>query len=89
MTIEISPDAPLARLSLGQWLSSDAPASRRQAVLGNIYRGAGTLLANPAAVIGLLIVVALALVAVFAPLVAGFRSPIEQNLADQTTWQTT
>ncbi len=83
MTIEISPDAPLARLSLGQWLSSDAPTSRRQAVLGNIYRGAGTLLANPAAVIGLLIVVALALVAVFAPLVAGFRSPIEQNLADR------
>ena len=67
--------------SLRQWLASDAPASRRQAVLGNLYRGVGALCANPAALTGLVIVAALIIVAIFAPMIAGHISPIEQNLA--------
>jgi peptide/nickel transport system permease protein len=67
--------------SLTQWLMSDAPASRRQAVLGNVYRGFMAFVSNPAALAGLFIVAVLILMAIFAPLLAGGISPIEQNLA--------
>ncbi len=67
--------------SLRQWLASDQPASRRQAVLGNLWRGAAAIIANPAALIGLLIVSGLLIVAIFAPLIAGRVSPIAQDLA--------
>jgi peptide/nickel transport system permease protein len=69
--------------SLRQWLASDAPASRRQAVLGNIYRGVAALCANPAALAGLVIVGALIIVAIFAPMIAGYVSPIQQTLAER------
>jgi peptide/nickel transport system permease protein len=67
--------------ALGQWLMSDAPASRRQAILGNYYRGLRSIFANPTALIGLLIVGLLVLVAIFAPWFAMGKSPIEQDLA--------
>lgn len=69
--------------SLRQWLASDAPASRHQAVLGNIYRGVAALCANPAALAGLVIVGALIIVAIFAPMIAGYVSPIQQTLAER------
>ncbi len=69
--------------SLRQWLASDAPASRRQAVLGNLYRGVAALCANPAALAGLVIVGALIIVAIFAPMIAGYVSPIQQTLAER------
>jgi peptide/nickel transport system permease protein len=69
--------------SLRQWLASDAPASRRQAVLGNVYRGVAALCANPAALAGLVIVGALIFVAIFAPMIAGYISPIQQTLAER------
>jgi peptide/nickel transport system permease protein len=69
--------------SLRQWLASDAPASRRQAVLGNLYRGVAALCANPAALAGLMIVGALIFVAIFAPMIAGYVSPIQQTLAER------
>ena len=69
--------------SLRQWLASDAPASRRQAVLGNLYRGVAALCANPAALAGLVIVGALIFVAIFAPMIAGYVSPIQQTLAER------
>ena len=69
--------------SLRQWLASDVPASRRQAVLGNIYRGVTALCANPAALAGLIIVGALIFVAIFAPVIAGYISPIQQTLAER------
>ena len=69
--------------SLRQWLASDAPASRRQAVLGNLYRGVAALCANPAALAGLVIVGALIFVAMFAPMIAGYVSPIQQTLAER------
>ena len=69
--------------SLTQWLMSEAPASRRQAVLGNAYRGFLAFVSNPAALAGLFIVAVLILMAVFAPLLAGGISPIEQDLASR------
>ena len=69
--------------SLTQWLMSDAPGSRRQAVLGNVYRGFLAFISNPAALAGLFIVAVLILMAIFAPLLAGGISPIEQNLASR------
>ena len=67
--------------TLGQWLMSDAPGSRRQAVLGNAYRSARSLLGNPAALVGLAIVVLLILSAIFAPWLSFGKSPIDQDLA--------
>jgi peptide/nickel transport system permease protein len=69
--------------SLAQWLMSEAPASRRQAVLGNVYRGFLAIVSNPAALAGLFIVAVLILMAIFAPLLARGISPIEQNLASR------
>ena len=62
------------------WLASDAPASRRQAVAGNLWHGLIALVSNPAAMAGLMIVATLILVAIFAPLLAGHISPIAQDL---------
>jgi peptide/nickel transport system permease protein len=72
-----------ARQSLAQWLMSDAPASRRQAVLGNAYRGFRALIANPAALAGLVIIALLVLVAAFAPLLAAGQSPLAQDLGNR------
>ncbi len=83
MTVETSSAQTATPATLRQWLMSDTPASRRQAVSGNVYRGFVALVSNPSALIGLLIVSALVLIAVFAPVVAGFRSPIEQSLSDR------
>jgi peptide/nickel transport system permease protein len=69
----------MMQFSLHQWLASDAPASRRQAVLGNLYRGVAALCANPAALTGLVIVGALIIVAMF----AGYVSPVQQTLAER------
>ena len=69
--------------SIRQWLASDAPASRRQAVLGNLYRSVAALCTNPAALTGLVIVAALIIVAMFASMIAGYVSPITQTLAER------
>jgi peptide/nickel transport system permease protein len=61
------------------WLITDSPASRRQAKLGQIYRQWLAFRRNPAAMIGLAIVVALLLIAAFAPLIAT-HDPLAQNL---------
>jgi peptide/nickel transport system permease protein len=52
------------------WLGAEAPATRRQAAIGRAWRGAGTFLREPAAVTGGAIVLAIALVALAAPLLA-------------------
>jgi len=67
--------------ALSSWLMSDAPASRRQAVLGNSYRGLRSIIANPTALVGLVIVAVLILLAIFAPVVAMGKSPLVQDLA--------
>ena len=67
--------------ALGQWLMSDAPNSRRQAIIGNGYRGVRSIVANPTALVGLMIVAALVALAVFAPWFAMGKSPLDQDLA--------
>lgn len=67
--------------SLGHWLMSEAPASRRQAVLGSIYRGLRSVVSNPTALVGLVIVVVLVLMAIFAPWLSMGNSPLAQDLA--------
>ena len=67
--------------ALAHWLQSEAPTSRRQAILGNAYRGLRAIVANPTAFVGLLIVAALVLLAIFAPWFAMGKSPLDQALA--------
>jgi len=67
--------------SMNQWLLSEAPLSRRQAVAGRFYRGVLAILTNPTAVIGLVIVLLLVLMGIFAPLLAFGNSPLSQDLA--------
>jgi peptide/nickel transport system permease protein len=66
--------------SLSQWLLEEAPQSRRQAVMGSLYRGLLALLSNPPALAGLLIVTVLVLLAILAPFLDRGISPIAQDL---------
>jgi peptide/nickel transport system permease protein len=68
-------------VTLTQWLMNDRPTSRRQAVLGNFYRGFRAIIANPAALTGLIIITVLVLVAIFAPLLTDGISPFAQDLS--------
>ncbi len=61
------------------YLTTDSPTSRRQARLGQLYRQWLAFKRNPLAVAGLIIVVALLLIAAFAPLIAP-HNPLAQNL---------
>ncbi len=67
--------------TLGQWLMSEAPMSRRQAILGSTYRGVRSIVGNPTALVGLVIVAVLILSAIFAPWLAMGQSPLDQDLA--------
>ena len=67
--------------TLRQWLMSEAPTSRRQAVLGNAYRSVRSVVGNPTAFVGLIIVVVLILSGIFAPWLSIGRSPLAQDLA--------
>jgi peptide/nickel transport system permease protein len=65
--------------ALHDWLMSERPASRRQAAWGRAYAGWRQFARNRLAVVGLLIVLALLVVALFAPVLAPF-SPTEGDL---------
>jgi peptide/nickel transport system permease protein len=67
--------------TVAQWLMSEAPTSRRQAIFGNVYRGIRSIVRNPTAFVGLLIVAVLVLLAVFAPWLTMGKSPLDQDLA--------
>jgi peptide/nickel transport system permease protein len=67
--------------NLTQWLLDDAPRSRRQAAFGNFYRGLRAIMANPAALAGLIIIGFLLFVVVAAPLLDRGLSPLAQDLA--------
>ena len=62
------------------WLLSDAPQTRRQARLGAIYQGWLTFRSNKLAMLGLIILILLLVMALFAPWLAP-RSPYAQDLA--------
>lgn len=65
-----------------EWLSAADPASRTQAQAQEIYRGALALVANPLTLIGGLIVLALLLTALFAPMLTIY-APNDQDLANR------
>ena len=64
---------------LRAWLLSDAPASRRQARLATWYKGWLTFRANPLAMAGLIVLIALILAAIFAPFLSS-HDPFVQDL---------
>jgi peptide/nickel transport system permease protein len=72
--------APLA--GWRAWLLSPAPQSRLQARLGSLYLGWLVFLANPLALAGMAIVIALVLTALFAPVIAP-GSPYAQDLTQR------
>ena len=66
-----------SRLSaLQQWLSSQQPASRRQAAFGRAYAGWLNFAKNRLALLGLTVVLMLLLVALFAPLLAPYSPTV-------------
>ena len=67
---------------LQQWLNSDFPATRFQARVGRAWQLSAQLSRNPLAVLGTLIIVALIIIAAFAPYIAP-ESPIGQNLSNR------
>ena len=68
------------RQSLHAWLVSDDVTSARQARLGSAYRFWLSLLANPLALGGAVVILLLVLIAIFAPLLAPYN-PNAQSLA--------
>jgi len=66
-------------MTLRAYLTTERPASRRQAQLGQYYRQWLALKQNPLALLGLTIVVILLALAAFAPWIAPY-DPIAQNL---------
>lgn len=68
--------------ALTTWLRDPNPQSRRQARLGQAYMGWLRMRRNPLAVIGLLIVLVLLVMALFAPWLAP-HDPITQNLQNR------
>ncbi|MBB6262173.1 peptide/nickel transport system permease protein [Paenochrobactrum gallinarii] len=66
--------------TLRNWLLDDSPSSRFQARMGRFWRVFTALLRNPLTVIGLIIILALLLIAAFAPMLAPY-SPTSQNLS--------
>jgi peptide/nickel transport system permease protein len=69
-------------VTLKQWLLTDTPDSAFQAASGRAYLGTLEFLKNRLAVIGLIIIAALVLIAVFAPQIAPF-DPILTNLSQR------
>ena len=67
--------------TLAQWLTTDRPASRAQARFVRLTLSFRALVANRLALIGLLIVLALVVMALIGPLFVG--SPTDQVLADR------
>ncbi|MCV9937536.1 ABC transporter permease [Boseaceae bacterium BT-24-1] len=72
-------DHATSPVSWHSWLTTTSPESRRQAKLGQLYRQWLAFKKNPAAVVGLVIVLALLLLAAFAPLIAQY-DPLAQAL---------
>jgi len=65
------------------WLLDPAPASRRQARFGRWYRAWRGLSRNALAMTGLAVVLALVLIAIFAPLFADHTAAFTQTLTDR------
>jgi peptide/nickel transport system permease protein len=70
------------RASWREWLLTESPASRSQAAWGRRYRMWRDFRANPLAMSGLIVVVLLILISIFAPLLAN-HNPDSQDLANR------
>jgi peptide/nickel transport system permease protein len=81
MTATPRANEPTLRAALALWLANEAPRSRAQALAGKTWRLIVALCSNPAAIVGVAIVLALAIAAVFAPLLSWRTSPLAQDLA--------
>lgn len=68
--------------TLNQWLTDEFPETLWQASLGRSWRLLHMLMKNPLALLGTIIILALILVAAFAPWIAP-QSPIGQDLANR------
>ncbi len=68
--------------SLRNWLLSDVPDSRFQARMGRFYLGWLTFAKNPLAMLGLLILILLVVMAVFAPWISP-HNPLSGELQDR------
>ena len=77
-------------MTMRTWLLDPAPGSRRQAMLGGWFRAWLALQRNSLAMTGLVIVVLLLLVAIFAPVIADRNLAVQQVLEDRLqpwSWQ--
>jgi len=77
-------------MTMREWLLDPAPGSRRQARLGGWFRAWLALQRNSLAMTGLMIVVLLLLVAIFAPVIADRNLAVQQVLEDRLqpwSWQ--
>ena len=72
----------MSGMTTREWLLSPAPQTARQARLGALYQGWLVFRSNHLAVLGLVILILLVAMAIFAPLLAPY-SPFAQNLADR------
>lgn len=70
----------MTEMTTREWLLSDAPTTRRQARLGAIYQGWRVFRRNHLAMLGLVILILLVVMAIFAPWIAP-QDPYAQNLA--------
>ncbi|MCP3890617.1 MAG: ABC transporter permease [Desulfobulbaceae bacterium] len=68
--------------SIKKWLLTDTPASPLQANIGRIYLGSLQFFQNQLAVFGLMIIIALIFIAIFAPQLSPF-DPISTNLPNR------
>ncbi len=82
--MSMSTELPQKSSSLYEWLTTDTPTSRKQARLSSWYRSWLELRSNPMAMFGIAILLALVLIAWFAPLLAP-QSPFTQDLAARLT----
>lgn len=83
MTAELPEGSKAAQsFALAQWLNAESPTSRRQARLSAIYHGWLEFKANRLALLGLIILILLVAIAIFAPWISP-HDPIEQNLANR------
>ena len=70
--IRVPAEEPPVTLSIlsRDWLLDENPDTRMQAKFGQLYRMSRALMRNPLAVLGLLIIVALVVIAALAPWIA-------------------
>lgn len=72
----------MTEMTTREWLLSDAPTTRKQARLGAIYQGWRVFRRNHLAMLGLVILILLVLMAIFAPLISP-HDPYAQSLANR------